>query len=336
VIQARDPSTGSSSGFGDGDGREEIMEHLLRTQMQARYAPDRLGHFGLALATYAHFTSPDPPLRDLLVHPSLVDDLQARRGGLPRGDEAEIRKRRRADLDARAARDGGRAREPSTAMSRPTSRPGRQLVSAGITGVQPFGFFARSRIMGGDGLVLAQRPRQRIFPLRRGGAQLIGDETGETYRRPAADAAAGRGQPGLGLAALRAARRQLRRSGAGPTRPPARDAGRAAGPPTSAISRTAAEQPSQLSGARYWPARRVGMAYKIAIIVGSLRKDSLNRKVARSICALRNDNLDCSMIEIGDSAALQPGPRRRPARAMDALPPADRGGRRRAVLQPGI
>ena len=42
------------------------------------------------------------------------------------------------------------------------------------------------------------------------------------------------------------------------------------------------------------------MAYKIAIIVGSLRKDSLNRKVARSICALRNDNLDCSMIEIGD------------------------------------
>ena len=42
------------------------------------------------------------------------------------------------------------------------------------------------------------------------------------------------------------------------------------------------------------------MAYKIAILVGSLRKDSINRKIARSICALRNDNLDCSMIEIGD------------------------------------
>ena len=42
------------------------------------------------------------------------------------------------------------------------------------------------------------------------------------------------------------------------------------------------------------------MAYRIAIIVGSLRRDSLNRKVARSICALRNDNLDCSMIEIGE------------------------------------
>jgi chromate reductase len=41
------------------------------------------------------------------------------------------------------------------------------------------------------------------------------------------------------------------------------------------------------------------MAYKIAIIVGSLRKDSINRKVARSICAIRGDNLDCSMVDIG-------------------------------------
>jgi chromate reductase len=42
------------------------------------------------------------------------------------------------------------------------------------------------------------------------------------------------------------------------------------------------------------------MTYKVAIIVGSLRQGSLNRRVARSICAIRGDNLDCSMIEIGD------------------------------------
>ena len=42
------------------------------------------------------------------------------------------------------------------------------------------------------------------------------------------------------------------------------------------------------------------MTYKIAILVGSLREDSLNRKIARSICAIRNDGLDCSMVEIGD------------------------------------
>ena len=42
------------------------------------------------------------------------------------------------------------------------------------------------------------------------------------------------------------------------------------------------------------------MPYKIAIIVGSLREGSINRKIARSMCAIRGDNLDCSMVEIGD------------------------------------
>jgi chromate reductase len=40
--------------------------------------------------------------------------------------------------------------------------------------------------------------------------------------------------------------------------------------------------------------------HKIAIIVGSLREGSINRKVARSICAIRDDNLDCSIVEIRD------------------------------------
>ena len=40
--------------------------------------------------------------------------------------------------------------------------------------------------------------------------------------------------------------------------------------------------------------------YKIAIVVGSLRADSLNRKVARSLCAFAGDRLDCDIIEIGD------------------------------------
>src|SRR5215203_5677233 len=42
------------------------------------------------------------------------------------------------------------------------------------------------------------------------------------------------------------------------------------------------------------------MPYKIAILVGSLRGGSINKKVARSICALRGDNLDCSIVEIGN------------------------------------
>jgi chromate reductase len=40
--------------------------------------------------------------------------------------------------------------------------------------------------------------------------------------------------------------------------------------------------------------------HKIAIIVGSLRKDSINRKVGRSICGFAGDKLDCTIVEIGD------------------------------------
>jgi chromate reductase len=40
--------------------------------------------------------------------------------------------------------------------------------------------------------------------------------------------------------------------------------------------------------------------HRIAIVVGSLRKDSINRKVARSICAFASDKLDCDIVEIGN------------------------------------
>jgi len=39
--------------------------------------------------------------------------------------------------------------------------------------------------------------------------------------------------------------------------------------------------------------------YKIAIVVGSLRRDSLNRRVAQSLCAFAGDRLDCDIVEIG-------------------------------------
>jgi chromate reductase len=40
--------------------------------------------------------------------------------------------------------------------------------------------------------------------------------------------------------------------------------------------------------------------HKIAIVVGSLREGSINRRVARSICAFASDMLDCTIVEIGD------------------------------------
>ena len=40
--------------------------------------------------------------------------------------------------------------------------------------------------------------------------------------------------------------------------------------------------------------------HKIAILVGSLREGSITRKVALSMCAIRDDSLDCQIVEIGD------------------------------------
>jgi len=69
------------------------------------------------------------------------------------------------------------------------------------------------------------------------------------------------------------------------------------------------------------------MSYKIAIIVGSLREGSLNRKMARSICAIRDDNLDCSMVEIGDlplyNQDLDNNPPEQWVRFRDQVRPAD-------------
>ena len=53
-----------------------IMEAVLRSQTQAYYGPKNAGHFGLALGSYAHFTSPIRRYADLLVHRALVDGFQ--------------------------------------------------------------------------------------------------------------------------------------------------------------------------------------------------------------------------------------------------------------------
>jgi ribonuclease R len=59
-----------------------VNEVILRSQSQAAYSPDNIGHFGLALARYAHFTSPIRRYADLLVHRALITGLKLGPGGL--------------------------------------------------------------------------------------------------------------------------------------------------------------------------------------------------------------------------------------------------------------
>src|SRR6185503_2097005 len=65
-----------------GGPHEHLVNTLvLRTQAQAVYSPDNIGHFGLGLRKYAHFTSPIRRYSDLLVHRALIAARHLGEGG---------------------------------------------------------------------------------------------------------------------------------------------------------------------------------------------------------------------------------------------------------------
>ncbi|MDE1158989.1 MAG: ribonuclease R [Neorhizobium sp.] len=67
-----------------------VNEMVLRSQSQAVYSPDNIGHFGLNLMKYAHFTSPIRRYADLIVHRALVGSLGLGEGGITMEEEAQL------------------------------------------------------------------------------------------------------------------------------------------------------------------------------------------------------------------------------------------------------
>ncbi len=86
-----------------------VNEVMLRSQSQAAYSPDNIGHFGLALPRYAHFTSPIRRYADLLVHRALIAGLKLGLGALTEAEAAGDGGYGRAHLGHRAAGGVGRA-----------------------------------------------------------------------------------------------------------------------------------------------------------------------------------------------------------------------------------
>lgn len=130
-----------------------VNEVMLRCQSQAEYSPDNIGHFGLALPRYAHFTSPIRRYADLLVHRALIRGLRLGDGALA-PDEAMrfpdtalhiTATERRAQLAERDAID----RYLAAYMA---DKVGANF-AARISGVTRFGLFVTVAESGASGLV---------------------------------------------------------------------------------------------------------------------------------------------------------------------------------------
>ena len=130
-----------------------INEVMLRSQSQAAYSPDNIGHFGLALPRYAHFTSPIRRYADLLVHRSLIAGLKLGLGAMTEEEAAAMPDtaehitgtERRAALAEREAID----RYLSAYMA---DKVGASF-QARISGVTRFGLFVTLYGNGASGLI---------------------------------------------------------------------------------------------------------------------------------------------------------------------------------------
>ncbi len=179
------------AGVGDETEKPLVMEAVLRSQTQAYYGPRNAGHFGLALGSYAHFTSPIRRYSDLLVHRALVDgyglEQPAPKGKLPAA--SGLAPRDRADL-TRICEAISAAERRAMAAERDTvdryvaawlaTRVG-EVFACRVTGVQRFGLFATIIGLGGDGLVPVSVLGGERFGYEEKAQQLVGEQSGTRF-----------------------------------------------------------------------------------------------------------------------------------------------------------
>jgi ribonuclease R len=157
------------------------MEQILRSQTQAYYGPENRGHFGLALGSYAHFTSPIRRYADLVVHRSLVRSSGLGEGGLSdsEADSMEVTGELISQLERRAM-EAERETLDRYVAAYLADHVG-ELVDCRITGVQPFGFFATVEELGGDGLVPVSSLGEEYFRYDEASQTLVGEDSGTEF-----------------------------------------------------------------------------------------------------------------------------------------------------------
>ncbi|WP_213980533.1 ribonuclease R [Sphingomonas sp. dw_22] len=167
--------------IGEADFREEVMTQVLRTQTQAYYGPQNAGHFGLALGSYAHFTSPIRRYSDLIVHRSLTEAYKLGPGGLT-PEEAGSMERIGESISQleRRAMEAERETIDRYVAAYLANHVG-EVMEARITGVQNFGFFATIDGIGGDGLVPVRDLGTEYFRYDEASQRLVGEDSGQFF-----------------------------------------------------------------------------------------------------------------------------------------------------------
>jgi ribonuclease R len=169
-----------------GPHAEIVNEVVLRTQMQAIYDTENIGHFGLNLNRYAHFTSPIRRYADVTVHRGLIRALGLGDDGLT--DQEIARLTETAEHVTLAERRGMAAERDATDRYVAAFMDGREGADfAGrITGVTRFGLFVRLAETGADGLVPVSSLGDEYFIHDDRTHALVGERTGRRWRLGAA------------------------------------------------------------------------------------------------------------------------------------------------------
>jgi len=165
----------------EGPHAEIVNEVVLRTQMQAQYNPDNIGHFGLNLLRYAHFTSPIRRYADLIVHRALIRALKLGDDGLR--DEEIPKLADTASAITQAERRAMAAERDATdryVAAYLAERQGAEFEGR-ITGVTRFGLFVRLKDTGADGLVPVSSLGGEYFVHDDRAHALVGERTGARW-----------------------------------------------------------------------------------------------------------------------------------------------------------
>ena len=156
---------------------------MLRTMQKARYAPENLGHFGLAASSYTHFTSPIRRYPDLVVHRAL---RAARHGTLSAeereewADELPETARHASEMERRAD-DAERELLQWKKVKFMADKVGDEFEGY-VTGVAAFGLFIELIEHYVEGLVHVSTMADDYYRFIEGAHMLRGENTQTTYR----------------------------------------------------------------------------------------------------------------------------------------------------------